>query len=65
MKVGIALLVLVIALRIKSFLHLLRAMMLKPVGINSVACWFVLTFVPFINLLVDGTLGVLSGDQSL
>ena len=63
MKVGIALLVLVIALRVKSMLHL-QGNVLKHVGSSTGACRFVLTFVPFINYVVDGTPGVLSGDHS-
>ena len=63
MKVGIALLMLVIAPRVKSMLHLLGNV-LKPVGSSTGACRCVLTFVPFSNYLVDGTPCVLSGDHS-
>ena len=63
MKVGIALLVLVIALGAKSMLHLLGNV-LKHVGSSTGACRYVLTFVPFRNYVVDGSPGVLSGDHS-
>ena len=63
MKVGIALLVLVIALRVQSFLHLLGSV-LNYVGSSTGAGRYVLTFVPFSNYVVDGTPGVLSGDHS-
>ena len=63
MKVGIALLVLVIALRVKSMLHL-PCNVLKHVGSNVGVCRCVRTFVPFTNYVVDGTPGVLPGDQS-
>ena len=63
MKVGIALLVLVIELRVKSMLHL-QGNALKHVGSSTGACRCVLTFLPFINFVVDGPPGVLSGDHS-
>ena len=63
MKVGIALLVLVIVLRVKSFLHLLGNV-LKHAGSSTGDCRYVLTFLPFRNFVVDGTPGVISGDHS-
>ena len=63
MKVGIALLVLVIALRVKSMLHLL-VNVLKHEDSSTGACRYVLTFMPFSNCVVDGTPGVLPGDHS-
>ena len=64
MKVEVALLVLVIALGVKSMLYL-QGNVLKHVGSSTGACMCVLTFVQFSNYVVDGTPGVLSGDQSL
>ena len=63
MKVGIALLVLVIALGVQCLLHLLGNV-LKHVGSSTGACMCVLTFMPFSNYVVDGNPGVLSGDNS-